>query len=157
MLNLRKPETDFLLMAVTIKIRKSGEENLIFRTTNSSRYELPVNYYNLTTEEKRIGIRYHVNEVEQLLNTLHNRKLKMGELEVELAAYLNRNQIKYLITKLVEDGIVTSDGAGRGTKYFLFQHLNMADNVNLIKNILDTLHKKYSAVVEKLPPPISMN
>ncbi|MRG46127.1 AAA family ATPase [Chitinophaga sp. SYP-B3965] len=124
-------------------IRKLEEENLIFRTTNSSRYELPINYYELTSEENRIGTRYFVKEVKQVLAILQNRKLKMGELETELVAFLNRNQIKYLITKLVEDGIVTSEGTGRGTKYLLVQSPGTSTDITSPKHVLEILHKKY--------------
>ena len=124
-------------------IRKLEEENLISKTTNSSRYELPISYYALTSEENRIGTRYFVKEVEQVIAILQNRKLKMGELETELASFLNRNQIKYLVKKLMEDGIIASEGTGRGTKYLLPQFPKLSDNHPLPKILLSILYKKY--------------
>lgn len=45
-------------------------------------------------------------------------KGKMGEFETLLSKFMTRAQIKYTVTKLVEQGMLDKKGEGRGTEYF---------------------------------------
>ena len=65
----------------------------------------------------KIGKRYMVKEIELILLALQGNALKMGELEKNLEASLNRNQIKYLTGKLYEDEVLSKEGKGSGTTY----------------------------------------
>ena len=66
-----------------------------------------------------IGKKYVVTEVEMILFILQGRKMKIGEIEQYLKKSLNRNQIKYLLSKLKDDDILITEGVAGGTKYFL--------------------------------------
>lgn len=56
-----------------------------------------------------------IEEIKALILALQDKKLKIGELEDRLNEYLNRNQIKYLLSKLQQDGILDKEGSGKGT------------------------------------------
>jgi hypothetical protein len=45
-------------------------------------------------------------------------KMKIGEIEQYLKKSLNRNLIKYLLSKLKDDEILGTEGLAGGTKYF---------------------------------------
>ena len=45
------------------------------------------------------------------------KTLKIGELEIVLTEALSRNYIKYMITKMLEDNVIDTESAGRGTRY----------------------------------------
>lgn len=94
-------------------------KHLIMRTTNTNRYSLSEAYNQQSIASQRIGNRYIVQEVLLLLRALNGRSARIGELEVALEESLNRNQIKYLIQKLYEDGIVMAQGSGKGMRYYL--------------------------------------
>lgn len=79
------------------------------------RYVLPKSYA-LLTAKQQIGRWYVTREIEQLLVVLQGSSLKIGNKEQALTGSLNRNQLKYLVSKLYKDGIIRSEGTGRNTK-----------------------------------------
>jgi len=70
---------------------------------------------------------------------IQGKVLKIGELEEVLAGALNRNQIKYLITKLFEDNVIATEGAGRGTRYKITAPLEVLRGDPLINEVLASL------------------
>lgn len=121
------------------------KEGLVLKVSgHGSRYALSNKYYQLTSKEQRIGKRYLTSEIEQILKILEGSSLKIGEVEKSLAGSLNRNQIKYLITKLTEDNIVEIEGIGKGTKYKVQSLYNSIRGEDLSNSVLQTLRDKYS-------------
>jgi ATP-dependent DNA helicase RecG len=120
-------------------------EALIERAgSHSNRYTLPARYYELASKEKSIGSRYIALEVEQFLLALQGHTLKIGELERRLSGSLNRNQIKYLISKLNPDGIIDSEGSGKGTKYKLSAQYAALSGDALLAEVGFRLREKYA-------------
>ncbi len=126
---------------IVTQLEKSG---LIQRVSgHTSRYILSEEYHHLLKESLKIGKRYIVNEVEQMLLLLQGNKLKMGELEKVLKDSLNRNQIKYLTGKLFEDKILNKNGKGSGMTYAINQPYDMLRGDDLTKRIISHLRNKY--------------
>jgi hypothetical protein len=86
-----------------------------FIRTAKLKYVLSAPYRNLYKQTIKIGDRYLIEEIKALILALQDKKLKIGELEDRLNEYLNRNQIKYLLSKLQQDGILDKEGSGKGT------------------------------------------
>ncbi|MBK7652433.1 MAG: hypothetical protein IPJ20_19315 [Flammeovirgaceae bacterium] len=95
------------------QLEKSG---LIRRSGHGDRYTLSEDYHALVNDGLRIAKRYVV-KVEQLLYALQGNALKIGDLEEQLSDLLNRNQIKYLLTKLKADKVLKVDGKIKGARY----------------------------------------
>jgi ATP-dependent DNA helicase RecG len=122
-------------------------DGLIVRAgSHSNRYTLPQRYYELSSKEKNIGSRYITVEVEQFLLALQGHTLKIGELERRLSGSLSRNQIKYLISKLIPDAIIDSEGSGKGTKYKLAPEYASLSGDSLVSRIISWLREKYAPV-----------
>jgi|LSQX01.3.fsa_nt_gb ATP-dependent DNA helicase RecG len=118
--------------------------NLIERTSvGSHKYMLSSQYQDLYEETLKIGNRYLIEEIKNLVLELQDKKLKIGELEVNLKKYLNRNQIKYLLTKLLEDDILNKEGIGKGTFYFINKRFDTLRGEVLINAVVKTLKEKY--------------
>ncbi|MDD3323004.1 MAG: ATP-binding protein [Paludibacter sp.] len=83
---------------------------------HTNRYTLSREYEDLVKNELTIG-NFVVKEVELLLISLQGNALKVGEMEKSLSAYLSRNQIKYLLEKLIEDDIIKVEGKFKGARY----------------------------------------
>jgi len=115
-------------------IRKSGHGN---------RYTLSDEYHDLVNDGLRIANRYKVKEVEQLLFALQGNTLKVGELEEQLKDSLNRNQIKYLLTKLIEDNVLRMDGKGKGARYGIEEQYASLRGSALVNEIINELRKSY--------------
>ena len=75
---------------------------------------------------------------------LQGNTLKIGELEKMLAGSLNRNQLKYLITKLYEDQVISSEGIGRGTKYKIAEPYDTLHGDGLTGTVVADLREKYA-------------
>jgi ATP-dependent DNA helicase RecG len=126
-------------------IERLERENLISKSSGSSnRYALSDSYSALAAREQRIGSRYLVAEVVQFLVAIQGNTLKIGQLEETLVGALNRNQIKYLITKLFEDGIIITEGVGRGTRYKLKTPFDVLRGDPLVNEVLDSLRVRHT-------------
>lgn len=110
---------------------------------HTNRYALGQDYQKLFAEGLKIGKRYLVKDVELLLLVLQGKSLKIGELEAALSDSLNRNQIKYLLEKLVEDSVMTTEGQKRGAKYLLSPPFLTFRGQTLIEEITHYLRDVY--------------
>ena len=68
---------------------------------------------------------------------------RLAELEDRLNEYLNRNQIKYLLSKLLQDGILDKEGSGKGTCYFIHKQFDKFRGEALMNEITLWLKGKY--------------
>ncbi len=125
-------------------VKQLEDQGLIEKTSGSSnKYVLPIEYHQLVDESLKIGKRYLVKEIEVLVLALQKKTLKIGELENQLSESLNRNQIKYLLNKLVEDKVVETTGAASGTKYLLTSKYSDLRGNLLVHEIITNLRSKY--------------
>jgi ATP-dependent DNA helicase RecG len=125
-------------------VKQLEEQGLIEKTASSSnKYVLPIEYHQLVDESLKISKRYLVKEIEVLVLALQKSTLKIGELENQLSESLNRNQIKYLITKLVDDKVIETKGAASGTKYLLTATYSDLRGNLLVQKIIADLRSKY--------------
>ena len=107
---------------------------------HTNRYTLSEEYDLLIDADSKVGS-YVVKEVEQLLLIMQGHSLKMGEIEKHMEGYLNRNQLKYLTSKLVEDGILVKSEVGKGTTYSLAKLYQPLLGNDLFKKVIDTLQE----------------
>ena len=124
-------------------LKKLEMQKLIMRPTNSTRYSLAGAYASLTSGS-RIGNRYLVTELEQLLPIFRSEGLKIGDLETALSASLNRNQIKFLLSKLLEDDVILAEGKGKGTRYKIAAPFDVLDATTLAGRVVSKLRELYS-------------
>ena len=110
---------------------------------HTNRYTLSEEYHHLLNESLKIGKRYIVKEVEQILLALQGNQLKMGELEEVLKDSLTRNQIKYLTGKLFEDKILHKDGKGSGMTYAINPPYHILRGNDLTKKVISDLRNNY--------------
>ena len=106
---------------------------------HTNRYALGQDYQSLSAASLRIGKRYLVKDIELLLPELQGKSPKIGELEAILSASLNRNQIKFLLEKLLEDKVMSTEGVGRGTKYVINTPFSTHKGQDLIKEVVNHL------------------
>jgi ATP-dependent DNA helicase RecG len=141
---LHKVKQGFFAQVKAPIIERLEKENLITKSSGSSnRYTLADTYSALAAWEQRIGNRYLIAEVDQILKAMQGKTLKIGELEAMLTQALNRNQIKYLITKLLEDNIIAVEGVGRGTRYKIKAPLDALSGDSLPNEVLTALRFQY--------------
>ncbi len=112
---------------------------------HTSKYTLTDDYHQLVNDGLKIGKRYIAKEVELLVLELQGNQLKIGALEETLSQYLTRSQIKYLLTKLMEDGIVKVEGQLRGSRYFIKEPFADLRGDVLVSSVIATLRKKYES------------
>ena len=110
---------------------------------HTNRYTLPEEYHQLLHENLKIGNRYIAIEVEQLLLTLQGNALKVGELEEALKDSLSRNQIKYLLQKLIEDKILKVEGKLKGARYSISDNYTDSRGASLIDKVTIELRAKH--------------
>lgn len=110
---------------------------------HTRRYSLAEAYHKLATGAERIGSRYVVAEVSAMMLALQSGKVSIGKLEDALQSSLNRNQIKYLLGKLIEDKTVISGGVGRGTWYTLADPFNKLTGDTLVFEVVNSLRNTY--------------
>jgi len=126
---------------IVAQLEKLG---LVHRTSgHTNRYTLSEEYHQLVNESLKIGKRYLVRELESLLMALQGHTLKIGELEEKLSVFINRNQIKYLISKLIDDKIIVVSGVGKGTRYSLYEDFKDLRGDILLNRVLNTLRDAY--------------
>lgn len=125
-------------------IEELEKANLIEKTSaNSHKYILSLQYQSLYEETLRIGTRYLIEEVKGLVLELQDKRLKIGDLEVRLSNLLSRNQIKYLLSKLIEDDILRKEGIGKGTYYLIHEQYDKLRGSSLVNRIARDLKEKY--------------
>lgn len=110
--------------------------------SHTNRYILADDFHKLEDEMQTIGKKYIISEVESVILLLQNRKMKIGEIEGNLKASLNRNQIKYLLGKLKSDEILTTEGIASGTKYFLAMQYENLRGDTLVNAVIENLKLK---------------
>lgn len=99
----------------------------------SDRYVLSEEYYSLKNQSPEIG-GFRIIDLERVLKVFkHQDKAKMGDFIAVFDKDLNRDQVRYLIDKLI-DKVITKEGAGSGTYYRLIRGIK---DLNDIKAILD--------------------
>jgi len=126
---------------IVTQLEKSGLIQKLSGHTN--RYTLSDEYHQMVNEGLKIGKRYIVKEIEQLLLALQGNALKVGGLEEMLAAYITRNQIKYLLEKLMEDDIVKVEGKIKGARYSIAnKYADLRGDV-LISEAIAELRRKH--------------
>ncbi len=123
------------------QLEKSGLINKILGHT--SRHTLSEEYHQLVNDGLKIGKKYITKEVELLLLALQGNALKVGGLEELLKASLSRNQIKYLLLKLMEDGILKVEGRYRGARYSIAdKYADLRGDV-LVSEVIAELRRKH--------------
>ncbi|MBA4411634.1 MAG: AAA family ATPase [Odoribacter sp.] len=130
-----------LNLEIVTQLEKSGLIQKLSGHTN--RYTLSAEYHQMANDDLKIGKKYMVKEIEQLLLALQGSTLKIGVLEANLSASLNRNQLKYLTGKLFEDDILQKEGRGSGTSYTISTQFSHLRGDVLIKKVIDHLKVKY--------------
>lgn len=131
---LVKPEVISQLEQAQLIIKDSHHTN---------KYLLSDSYYEIADEQSKIANRYIVKEVELILRVLLKETLKIGDFEKQLVDSMNRNQIKYVIQKLVEDDIIKSAGTKKGTKYSLSDIYLTINGDELLNKVIQDLGEKY--------------
>lgn len=126
-------------------IEELENANLVERVgSGSNKYVLATQYQSLYEQTLKIGTRYLIEEIRILVLELQDKKMKIGEMEVNLSKYLNRNQIKYLLSKILQDEVLVKDGKGKGTNYFIATKFDQYRGEILINQIITFLKDKYS-------------
>jgi len=120
-------------------LKRLEQENLIRKV--SSKYLLNDEYYELAKVIAQIG-KYSISEIKVISECFYQfEKPKMGDFEKAFQGLAERNQIKYIIEKLVDDKILVVEGVKKGTKYILNKEGMENDEPFIIikKRILDNL------------------
>lgn len=112
-------------------------------STHTNRYILTEDFHKLEGEMQMIGKKYIATEVESIVLLLQGKKMKIGEIEQYLKNSLNRNQIKYLLSKLKDDEILITEGVAGGTKYFLSDLYKDLRGELLINKVVEDLKAKF--------------
>jgi ATP-dependent DNA helicase RecG len=130
-----------LKIEIVSQLEKSG---LIEKASgHTNRYTLSQEYHALANDGLKIGKRYIIKEVEQLLLALQGNALKVGHLEELLKEFLSRNQIKYLLLKLMEDKALKVEGRIKGARYFIAdKYADLRGDV-LLSAVIAELRGKY--------------
>ncbi len=108
----------------TTSLRKLEKEGLVERVgkTNSQRIILSKEYFVFTGKQGEYTAEKSIDTFQigtMIMNHIHEfGKGKMGEFETLLQRFMTRAQVKYTVTKLVEQGMLDKKGEGRGTEYF---------------------------------------
>jgi ATP-dependent DNA helicase RecG len=129
-----------LKTAVLDQLEKLG---LIRKSGHGNRYTLSDEYHELVNDGLRIGNRYKVKEVEQLLFALQGNALKVGDLEQQLGELLNRNQIKYLLSKLIEDKVLRMEGKVKGARYSIVDKYASLRGSVLVNEVVADLRRSH--------------
>jgi len=108
------------------------------------KYTLSDDYFKFSGKLSKIGEQYVVNDIEHILSSLQTGKKKIGDMEKELSGSLTRNQLKYLLPKLLKDEIITSEGMGKGMTYAIASKYTNLDNARLLFAVTEDLKKKHA-------------
>ena len=110
-------------------IKRSGK-------TTSEIYTLGDKYFEIAqTEDEISGYRpIYLNMIAEGFK--QNDLLSMNDFTEIFEEKLKRNQVKYMVEKLVKDNVLTPEGMGKGTKYRLNVEDSKGDLFDLIKKAL---------------------
>lgn len=121
------------------------KSNLIVKLSggHTNRYVLSGEYHQLVNNDSKIAKRYLVREIELIVLALQGNALKVGDLEMKLKDSLSRSQVKYVLTKLMEDGILKTSGQIKGTRYLLLENFADLRGDLLVNEVINHLRSKY--------------
>jgi ATP-dependent DNA helicase RecG len=126
---------------IVLQLNQAG---LIKKVAGSAiKHTLSDEYFRLLKEDAKIAERYIIQEIELLLSLIKENRKKIGTLEKDLSHSLNRNQIKYLLQKLQEDGIIEIEGKGKGTLYSIARQYDNLDGELFLSTVINFLKEKY--------------
>ena len=100
-------------------------------------YLLPESYYAYKRSTKRKIGPYYEQDIKNFLRALGNKGGRsIGEIEKQYSETPNRNQLKYLVSKLCTDKVVYSEGRGKGTRYIINDKFNAVDDIETVERIV---------------------
>jgi ATP-dependent DNA helicase RecG len=109
---------------------------------NSQRYVLGKLYQDLINVPLKVG-NYTTNEVSTIIGLLAKRGItRMGGIVKEFNGGLTREQVKFLVEKLVEDMVIDKMGKGNTTGYVINGQFDIKDNP--VAKVEAYLFNKYS-------------
>lgn len=117
---------------------------LLVRSHHSAkRVQLHDEFYRMVSDGQRIGARYTTYELEPVLLILQGGERRISEIEPPVAHLLSRGQLRGMLHRLMEDGIVVSSGRLKGTRYAFspaFSDLRGSTLVDAVLNQLRNAH-----------------
>lgn len=119
-------------------VQKLLTQNVIKRSgkTTSEIYTLGDRYFDIAQTEDEIA-GYRPIYISMIADGYQKKdKLSMGDFVEIFVGRLTRDQIRYMIEKLVKDNVLTPEGTGKGTKYKLNLGNSKGDLFELIKKVL---------------------
>ena len=143
-ITLYKIKNGLFQLLNTVIVEQLQKSDLIQKVAgHTNRYILSNEYHQLVKEDLKIGKRYLLKEVELIVLALQGYELKVGDLESRLQNSLSRSQVKYLLTKLMEDRIVKTTGQIKGTRYLLLEAFTDLRGDLLVNEVVSYLRSKY--------------
>ncbi|WP_295793965.1 ATP-binding protein [Mucilaginibacter sp.] len=124
-------------------IQKLEKEELIVKvgSGNSQRFVLGNTYQELTKQPLKIG-NYIVKELEIILETFKKEdKVKMGTFVNSFEGGLKREQVKFLVEKLLDDKVLEKSGEGAATKYTISSKFNGKSPFSQVEEFLNHKYK----------------
>lgn len=122
------------------------ERGLVMRvgSSNSKRYVLGNLYETLTAEFTKVG-NYTAHEIGVIATLFKSDrdKYRMGVIASTFGASYTREQVKFLVEKLVADDVLIKEGKGNTTSYRLASHF-FSNKGNLEEGMYHHLDKAYS-------------
>jgi ATP-dependent DNA helicase RecG len=119
-------------------VQKLLAQNLIKRSgkTTSEIYTLGDKYFEIAQTEDEIA-GYRPIYISMIAEGYQKKdKLNMSDFAEIFAESLTRDQVRYMVEKLVKDNVLIPEGTGKGTKYRLKVKDSEGDLFELIKEIL---------------------
>lgn len=119
-------------------VQKLLDQNVIKRSgkTTSEIYTLGDKYFEIAQTEDEIA-GYRPIYISMIADVYKKKdKLSMSDFVAVFADRLTRDQVRYMIEKLVKDKILSPEGTGKGTKYGLNVDPLEGDLFELIKEVL---------------------
>ena len=98
----------------------------------------------MVNADQRIGRRYLTQEVESAVLALQDGNKKMKEVVDQLQPNLTRNQVRFLLKKLIEDGIAAPSGKLKGARYSLTSTFADFRGSTLVNEVLSELRSKHA-------------
>lgn len=113
---------------------------------NQGRLTLPPHYHAYKRiDSQKVGT-YQVSDIRSFIIALGNAEAKsIGSISKQYQEIPNRNQLKYLIAKLISDGIIVSSGKRKGTKYQLNERFKEIQDIN---NLTDAVTRVLKSIYQ---------